>query len=366
MSKVTPLQHVEIYRDAHYNSFPSAVRLPDGSFRLSFRQAPDRRAAYDGMITHLDASSKGVSLSSKDGIVWDAAASVIWDDFFHGVQDPCLNVLSDGTLFATYFTWKVYEEQDAPPLAERSSGAWTTAVQGRWVGQMAGTYSIRSTDGGATWDRPLPAGLGDVAVRGNSVELPDGAILTPFYGQEGDTHNVVVGRTVDRGQTWERLAVLPGYEGQYHFHEPNLFRTAGGKVVLFIRSVKLEKTPGEEHLASPLFTSESTDGGRTWSPVEMWPIYSPSPFNALQLADGRVLLNYGYRLKPFGVRALVLDAECTNLGSAEEFVVRDDGLGGDIGYTSAVQLADGRVLITYYYYLADGVRFIAGSLCAVE
>ncbi|MDF2662209.1 MAG: hypothetical protein K0Q94_5000 [Paenibacillus sp.] len=324
MAKLTTIAHMEIYKDEHYNTFPTVVPLHDGTFRLGFRQAPDRRDAYDGAVTHVDASSKAVSIGSADGIVWDSKPTVIWDDFFHGVQDPCLNVLQDGSLFVTYFTWKVYEQTDAP--AELKAGSWHR-VMDRWIGRMAGCYSIRSVDGGMTWDTPALVDLGDVVIRGNSVEVEDGSILAPFYEQDGDTFNVVVGRTENRGGTWERAAVIPGYEGQYHFHEPN---------------------------------------GRTWSAVKMWPIYSPSPFNALRLADGRVLLNYGYRNKPFGIRAHVLDAECTDLGSATESVIRDDGLGSDIGYTSAVLLADGRVLITYYYYLDDGTRYIAGSLCQVE
>lgn len=363
MTAVKVVRHMEIYKDGHYNTFPSITRLAGGGFRLGFRQAPDRRAAYGGVITHVDASSKAVSIRSADGLAWESATEIIWDDFFVGVQDPCLNALRDGTLFATFFTWKVVEEQDAP--TERKPGAWHRVME-RWMGRMAGCFTVRSADGGRTWDRPVLVGLGDVVIRGNCTELADGAILAPFYEQEGDTFNVVVGRTADRGQTWERYAVIPGYEGRYHFHEPTLYRTESGKLVLFIRSSKLKREPGEEQTASPLFTSESTDGGRTWSAVKLWPIYSPSPFNALRLADGRVLLNYGYRYKPFGIRALVLDAECTNLDSAPESVIREDGLGGDIGYTSAVQLDDGRVLITYYYYLEDGSRHIAGSICEVE
>jgi hypothetical protein len=364
MATVKTLQHIEIYKDKHYNSFPSVVRLPDNTFRIGFRQAPERRAAY-GSVTHCDASSKAVTLGSTDGLVWDACPTGLWDDYFHGVQDPCLNVLRDGTLFATYFTWKIYEQADAPE--DRSPATWTNLVYGRWYGQMAGTYSIRSTDGGVTWDKPIRVDLGSLAIRGNCVEMEDGVILAPLYGREGDTHDVVIGRTADRGQTWERYAVIQGFEGQYHFHEPNLYRTEAGKLILFIRSAKLRKEPGEEHLASPLFTSESMDGGRTWSPVKLWPIYSPSPFNVLRLEDGRVLLNYGYRLEPYGIRALVLDPECTNIGSAAESIIRDDGHGFDIGYTSAVQLKDGRVLISYYYYNdTDGNRYIAGSLCEIE
>ncbi|WP_409346244.1 exo-alpha-sialidase [Paenibacillus sp. MBLB4367] len=363
MANVKPIEHLVIYKDEHYNTFPTVVPLADGTFRLGFRQAPDRRTAYAGAITHVDASSKAVSIGSQDGIVWDAKAAVIWDDFFHGVQDPCLNALRDGSLFVTYFTWKVYEKEEAP--AELKAGTWHRLMD-RWVGVMAGCYSIRSADGGLTWDKPALVELGDVVLRGSSVEMEDGSILAPFYEQEDETFNVVVGKTADRGHTWERAAVIPGYEGQYHFHEPTLYKTDAGKLVLFIRSLKLNRQPGEEQSAAPLFTSESTDGGRTWSAVKRWPIYSPSPFNALRLADGRVLLNYGYRYKPFGIRALVLDAECTDLGTAAESVIREDGLGSDIGYTSAVQLADGRVLITYYYYLDDGTRYIAGTLCEVE
>lgn len=363
MAAVKTITHVEIYKDEHYNSFPTVVPIHDGTFRLGFRQAPDRRIGYDGAITHVDASSKAVSIGSTDGIVWESKPMVIWDDFFHGVQDPCLNVLRDGSLFVTYFTWKVYEKDDAP--AELKAGTWHRVME-RWIGQMAGCYSIRSVDGGKTWDTPTLVGLGDVVIRGNSVEMDDGSILAPFYEQDGDTFNVVVGRTEDRGLTWERLALIPGYEGRYHFHEPNLYKTEAGKLVLFIRSSKLDREQGEKQSAAPLFTSESEDDGHTWSEVHMWPFYSPSPFNALRLADGRVLLNYGYRYEPFGIRALVLDAECTNLGTATECVIRDDGLGSDIGYTSAVQLADGRVLITYYYYMEDETRYIAGSLCEVE
>ncbi|MCQ6562359.1 sialidase family protein [Paenibacillus mendelii] len=361
MAAIRTMEHVEIYKNEAYNSFPSVVQLTDGTFALGFRTAPDRRTAY-GSITHLDASSKAVAIHSADGCSWDSRPAVIWDDYFHGVQDPCLNVLRDGTLFVTFFTWKVYEQEDAP--ANLRPGTWHRQYD-RWIGRLAGSYSIRSTDGGVTWDRPEPIGLGDVVIRGNCVERSDGSILAPLYIQEGDTSNVVIGRTTDRGQIWERYATVSGFAGEYHFHEPNLYETESGKLVLFIRSQK--KQPGEGHLASPLFTAESTDGGRTWTEPQAWPIYSPSPFHVLRLTNGNVLLNYGYRYKPYGIRAIVLNAECTNIGTAAETVIRDDGLGSDIGYTSAVQLSDGRVLIAYYFYNeSDGNRYIAGSLCQVE
>src|SRR5690606_29259578 len=106
------------------------------------------------------------------------------------------------------------------------------------------------------------------------------------------------------------------------------------------------------------------DDGRTWSEPVKREAYSPSPFHALRLQSGRVLLTYGYRLKPYGLRARLLDPECNEIDGAEEIVLRDDGPGTDIGYSHAVQLEDGRILITYYYYdEAGGKRYIAGTWC---
>ncbi|MDF2717746.1 MAG: repeat-like domain protein, partial [Paenibacillus sp.] len=137
--------------------------------------------------------------------------------------------------------------------------------------------------------------------------------------------------------------------------------------LLFTRSLKKQSVKGEEGKRSPLFTAQSSDDGLTWSEPVMHEIYSPSPFHVLRLNDNRVLITYGYRLQPFGVRAILLDPECSDIGTAEESVVREDGLGTDIGYTSSVQLEDGRVLITYYYYgQDDSFRYIAGSYVAVE
>ncbi len=44
-------------------------------------------------------------------------------------------------------------------------------------------------------------------------------------------------------------------------------------------------------------------------------------------------------------------------------ILRDDGLGFDIGYPTSAQLDNGDILVTYYYFNEDkGVRYIAGTL----
>jgi hypothetical protein len=356
---IKPVRNIIVYNDEQYNTFPSVVRNQKGQYVAAFRQAPDRLGTYG--LEHIDPSSKAAFVTSRDGIVWDERSSVLYDDFFCGVQDPCLNVLGDGTVFATLFMWKVADREE---VKDRSD--YTHRVFDKWMAKPAGAYTVRSADGGQTWDRPADVAIPGVYIRGNCVETEDRAVLAPFYGPADGVWRVVVGRTDDRGATWSVHAEIFPEEG-YGFFEPNLYRTPAGKLVLFSRCHKSKPEPGDGQAAYPLVTSESADGGRTWSHPVRCPIYSPTPFHALRLADGRVLMSYGYRFRPFGIRAVLLNPECDNLDTAEEVVLREDGHGSDIGYTSAVQLEDGRVLVMYYYSVpGERHRYIAGTVCEID
>ena len=90
------------------------------------------------------------------------------------------------------------------------------------------------------------------------------------------------------------------------------------------------------------------------------------PLNALRLPDNRVLLTYGYRHQPFGIRARILNAECTDFKTAPEIVLRTDGGNGDIGYTWPVLLDRNRVLVVYYFNKDNGIRHIAGTILEIN
>ena len=138
-------------------------------------------------------------------------------------------------------------------------------------------------------------------------------------------------------------------------HEPAFYHTPGGKLICFIRTAGLN-----DHLV----TTESTDNGRTWSAWQERQV-TGHPYTPVPLPDGRVLLIYGYRHAPYGIRARLLDPECSDIDTAPEFVIRDDGLGTDLGYPWGTVLADGRMLAVYYIYGQDGLRHIAGSVLEI-
>lgn len=356
MEQLIKLKDIIIYKTEAYNTFPNAVMTEEGKLLVAFRQAPERQKLL-GQVTHTDSASRGVYITSADGgTTWSAEPALLVEDFACGIQDPCVTKLRDGTLFATYFTWKVLEKEevtDAKP--------WDHEIQGRWVGRIGGLYSLYSTDHGATWSLPLPITGGGRAVRGNPVELKDGTLVLPSYGGLETKGQVFILSSTDRGGSWQRLALLE--TDGYLFHEPFLYQALSGKLVLLTRS-RNQAGPESNGRKSPLFTAESSDGGTTWSPLVKRPFYSPSPFHALRLHSDKVLVTYGYRFEPYGIRAFLIDSEFSDWSAARETVLRDDGHGYDLGYTSAVQLPNGDILITYYYYYEErGLRYIAGTYC---
>jgi hypothetical protein len=91
-------------------------------------------------------------------------------------------------------------------------------------------------------------------------------------------------------------------------------------------------------------------------------VWGSNPFHVLQLRNGKTFVNYGYRRKPFGIRAKLCDAELSDLETAPEIIVCDDAPVGDLGYPHAAQLKDDTVLLTYYISGDDGIRKIEGAV----
>lgn len=364
MKRLLKLKDMTIYKDGQYNCFPNIIRNGEGRLIVAFRQAPDRSLLFPGKHTHVDAASKAVYVTSDDeGQTWTPEPTVLYEDFCLGVQDPCLNVLKDGTLIATFFTWQVLLKEDVDVLNPRR---YEAIIGDRWVRRLCWACSMRSTDGGATWEEPVRItdpgrGLPSRNIRGNLVELDKGELVLPLYIREAGSSVAIAAISRDRGKSWEPYSTIASSPERY-FHEPNLYRTDSGKLVAFLRSTDLRPVPDDRK--HPLFVCESFDNGATWSTPREYAIYSHSPFHLLRLNSGRVLLTYGHRIAPYGIRAYLLDSECSDLDTAEEIVLRSDAPGTDIGYTSSVQLRNGDILIVYYYYdELDRKRYIAGTLC---
>ncbi len=372
----------EVYRSAgHYcGPGPGIVKLPNGELLVAFRRSPFDQYAHG----HPDVEACLVR-SQDGGATWSEPQ--VFD--FGPITNQNLTLLADGTVLCashgmqlvTESTYRAVRDRggayaaNAFELSFRSQGPGGLGSKPTSTGYYAveqGTYVRRSTDRGRTWsqrywvDIPgippvLPGLTPPLYIRGPVVPLRNGTLALPVYtnDQRGGLQScrslLVLSR--DGGRTWTLAGTIALPKSPLSFDETTVYECPSGKLVAFLRVGHPDRAELKLH------TAISRDGGRTWSKPERRELWG-QPFHALPMPSGRVLLTYGYRRDPFGVRARLLDAECENIDGAREFVLRDDGAHGDLGYPSATLLPSGEALVVYYMNTrADSgtARFIAAT-----
>lgn len=361
---VRPAANVIVYEDpAFYSAFPSIVRRPDGELLVAFRRAPDRRRFGEPGVSHTDANSYLVAVRSKDGgKTWDKGPQLIHAHPFGGSQDPCMVQLRDGSIVCASYAWTLLRPDDFSKLKQPFSR------NDNFV--FLGGYLVHSADGGRSWHGPVvpPPCKGEVQhdVFGNPVpaynrgamcEGADGKLYWAVASNDaGSQRRSAVHLMVspDKGRMWTYSCVI-ARDDKAGFNETSLYQTPKGDLVAFVRT---------ENLDDHTVVARSTDGGKSfkWESAG----FKGHPHHAIRLPDNRVLLAYGYRHAPFGIRARVLNAECSDAATAAEIVLRNDGGNGDIGYPWATMVSDKQALVVYYFNRADGTRHIAGTLLAIE
>jgi len=373
-----------LYKDSKfYAAFPGLCRTSSGAILLAFRQARDSRWAsaarpeldLAGFATHLDPRSRLVTLELDQALRTIRPLRGVSVDPEAADQDATLFTLPCGDLLLFSYAWYPMPAPDLE-LVRRSDGApadRSGRAQAFYFVPWGATVR-RSENGGLDWSECeyLPASPGALpivpgarsssisAVRGRPV-LQGDELLVAGHGQHPSMPDGVSGvhlyRATNSARTWSfGVPIARDTTGEVHFVEPSLAVAADGDIVAFMRTVG-----AEDRIA----TARSSDGGRSFA---AWQLHETRghPCEPLPLADGRVLLVYGYRHEPYGIRARLLDANLEGIDAAEELVITDDGLSTDLGYPSAVQLDDGRVLVAFYDRGADDVRVIRGAVVAID
>jgi hypothetical protein len=371
LTGIRKVKDIIVYKDSlFYSAFPSVVKRPDGEIMVAFRRAPDRRLFGQQGISHTDPNSYLVMVRSRDGETWTNEPELIFAHPQGGSQDPCLLQLNDGTLLCTSYVWELIRP-DADTVLNRK----LTLVKGKSKYSPAftfmGGYLIRSVDGGGTWKGPIyptsvPADI-QVDIFGNKLpaynrgalcEGKNGRIYWAVAAKDSDSPSktsVYLMTSDDKGLSWNYSAPI-AVDKKISFDETSIIETPKGNLVAFLRTADM---PNEYSCIA-----RSTDGGKSfqWQSLGFYGY----PLHALRLPDSRVLLTYGYRHKPYGIRARILNAECTDFASAPELIIRDDGGSGDLGYSWSEMIDQNRVLVVYYFNHNNGNRYIAGSIIAID
>jgi sialidase-1 len=319
-----------------YHGWPTVARRRNGELWVTWSGGREEHVCPFGQV---------VSMTSKDdGATW-SHARVLSDG---AIDDRDSGVLetAKGTLLVTTFTSLAYE---ASLEKAEKDGKWPVEKLAMWKATRdlltpeqrkaeLGEWLLRSTDGGLTWSSRVKTIVNSPH---GPIQLKDGRVL--YAGKQlwtGDK-KVGVAESKDDGQTWQWLAQIPARKGDdpgHSYHELHAVEAADGTLIAQIRNHN-EASKGET------LQSESTDGGKTWSEphsIGVWGL----PSHLLRLRDGRLLMTYGHRRTPFGNQARVSTDHGKTWG--ETIILSGDGKGGDLGYPSTVELADGSLLTVWY------------------
>lgn len=303
--------------------FPVALRLRDGRIAVVLRGG----AEHLGIKGRLD-----IVFSADEGKTWTEPRGVV--DSPVDDRNPAFGQAADGSLIVGFYRTAQYDDEGRyQPRLDRPVSCWVT----------------RSRDGGRNWDEPRAVDVSEISwgsPYGRILTLPDGTLLMAVYGGSlrkpneareltGIRQRSYLYRSTDHGLTWARFSGPIGGE-ERQFSETALLRLPDGQILAAMRS-----------RATDVWITDSRDDGRTWSPPQPLTPAQVHPADLLLLADHRVLLTVGYRQEPFGVRAMIRDAQGRWDWKSHFLLVRD-AVGGDCGYPSSVLLKDGRVLTVYY------------------
>jgi hypothetical protein len=324
-----------------YNGWPTVARRKCGQLLVVCSGGREAHVCPFGRVEMMR--------SDDEGRTWGWPCVLLdteIDDRDSGVLET-----AKGTILVTTFTSLAYESYNlakAEKIKPGEPGAWAPERLARWQAahnrlpaekrkEMLGEWMLRSTDGGATWSAPYRC---QVNSPHGPFQLADGRVL--YAGKElwhGDHRNGVC-ESKDDGQSWQWLATIPTREGDRpdSYHELHGVETTDGRLVVQIRNHNKQNS-GET------LQTESSDGGKTWSTphtIGVWGL----PSHLLRLQDNRLLMTYGHRRPPYGNQARV--SEDGGRTWSEPMILSGDGLGGDLGYPSTVQLKDGSLLSVWY------------------
>jgi len=252
-----------------------------------------------------------------------------------------------------------------------------------------------SKDAGRTWSRTfrLPLdGLQSLGAMNSTLVRPDGRCLLFMFevSQDGWNRHPLVYRSTDDGTTFHFLSFitpkedpfgagssgtwknLPYAFGGHRWFYPRGYMLPNGRILCVLRC---QRDPTGD-MWTELYRSDN--GGQTWQFHSRVNDFG-APGSLVQLGDGRLVIVYGYRLPPFGIRAVVSEDEGMTWGP--EIIARDDGGSWDLGYPNAWLAEPGKIGVIYYFNSKDdpvqvqpgntlagagGVRHIARSIFSVD
>jgi hypothetical protein len=303
-------------------AWPNLTLLPDGSIN----------ATIFGRPSHGQVAGAAECWNSPDGAFWSRRGTPAPNDPHTNRMNVAAGIARNGDLVVLCSGWSDLKEPEAP-----KQSAFRDLILAPWA--------CRSSDGGRTWTQikkfPNPdAGWTNYVPFGDIKIGEDGALHFSCYGAElkdkarfgmkSQSMRSWHFRSADDGRSWERTGVI-----HPKGNETTVLHLGGRRWMAAARYTQMDI----------LF---SDDDGATWS--EPQPVTAKNEINGhlARLADGRILLSYGNRVKTppqYGVLARFTSDEGKTWSQPIRIAHTKDG---DCGYPSTVQRADGKLVTAWY------------------
>jgi len=322
-----------------YAYFPSLMKLQDGALLTEF--------TIKQMQGHIDPGKILTMLSKDNGTTWNLTDGKI-DKNLQYPSRKFNQVIISG--------WKY--TSDSLTNKYRSMNISTTYSKPGEIAYLSNEVLInKSLDNGHTWTSkvlPVPDDVLGLKKFGE-IRLKSGLWIISIYGprkqpqQKSPKTEAYILRSIDDGDNWEFIYLTPK-GAEFEMSETNILQIDNQNLVAVSRSSEMMN----------MLSCLSSDGGKSWSKPSDTGIEGYPP-DLILLPDGRIVCVYGYRKIPMGIRGCVSYDKGRTWDIKNEVIIRDDGIGPDLGYPNIVQLNDGS-LFTIYYICTDGIfPYIAGS-----
>jgi len=338
-----------------YFGWPTVARLDDGTLVVAASGLRNAHVCPFGRTV--------ICTSSDERRTWTAPAVV--NDLPIDDRDAGVLSLGDRRLLISWFSTDTRKADIHRTYREREDAGWIARYRAgfarmnddtaaRWVG----SWVRLSADAGETWDAPVKV---PVTAPHGPIRLANGALL---YLGKTFTADERGNRTRDGqiralqstdGTNWSELGTVSLPEGtiEEQYHEPHVVELPTGGLLGLIRLQNHASAPPLEDrgwAGFGLALTRSLDGGKTWTEAEPLGFHG-SPPHLIRHSSRALVCVYGYRLAPFGQRAMISVDEGASW--RYDLVIRDDGPDSDLGYPSSAELEDGSILTVYYQKLGD-------------
>jgi hypothetical protein len=216
-----------------------------------------------------------------------------------------------------------------------------------------------------TWEGPFPLPtFGRPGLLARTDYIVEGQRrLTAFVAAEkegGGEGQPLCIRTTDGGKTWQLVGWIGAQPpaGYGYAIMPATVALEGGSYLSIIRRGGVLDGTKQWWLEAFL----SPNDGRSWYQLDKPNIDNAgNPATLTRLQDGRIVMVYGSRHSPYGIRARISSDEGQTWSA--ETMVRGDGRSWDLGYPRTVQRADGKLVTVYYFNnTSQKERYIAATI----